>query len=662
MQAIALEEAETRIRETVKNEFFKQAPAATIGKKVDKIIFEALKDVKIPALRDAALRSLRNFAQRQYNELKRSFGTNMTVLLALLKLTDTGASDAAKQASRRTLVNRGYDDANLYGTALKKFSEDYMRKNVRPALDRLAKQFTLDPDDVSRRNSLRNRAEMEVRYNGHLEQIDDLRAAGYKLVIASTHADCSERCRPWQGRVYSLDGTSGITDDGRSYQPLENATDVWYTTKAGKRYKNGLLGFNCFDDQTEVYTSDGWKPFSLLTGDELFYTLNTQSKISEWHAATAYYRQHYRGDMVHLHNASADLCVTPNHSLLYYTQKDSRLRFKPACEFSTATFMYAGQEWPGTERATVTLGGKEVDIRLYCRFMAYYLADGSMHDSNSVKIAQQNNDNMFNELSALPFGVWHDKNKIVIRGKALRNELAMFGKCTEKYVPDIIKTLPRRYICEFLDAFLKTDGYSAKCSKTRGRTCRPHRLLFTTSKRMADDLSELALKGGYRPKIDIRRDAGRKIKFKNGTYTINYDLYVIHLNYHVNIQHVKNDRVAYDGYVYCVEVPNHTLLVRRNGRVQWCGNCRHYLIPYRSGYRFPKPNPAEEARQYAITQKQRELERNVRFWRTKAITDKNVDRASYLNARKKAIEWNNEYIRYSQEHRRAYYPSRTKII
>lgn len=329
-----MEEAETRIRETVKNEFFKQTPAATIGKKADKIIFEALKDVKIPALRDAALRSLRNFARRQYNELKRSFGTNMTVLLALLKLTDTGASDAAKQASRRTLVNRGYDDANLYGTALKKFSEDYMRRNVRPALDRLAKQFTLDPDDVSGRNSLRNRAEMEVRYNGHLEQIDDLRAAGYKLVIASAHADCSERCRPWQGRVYSLDGTSGITDDGRSYQPLENATDVWYTTRAGKRYKNGLLGFGC----------------------------------------------------------------------------------------------------------------------------------------------------------------------------------------------------------------------------------------------------------------------------------------------------------------------------------------RHYLIPYRSGYSFPKPNPAEEARQYAITQKQRELERNVRYWRTKAITDKNVDRASYLNARKKAIEWNNEYIRYSREHRRAFYPSRTKII
>ena len=120
-----------------------------------------------------------------------------------------------------------------------------MRDNVKPALDRLAAQQARDPDDVSGRNTLRNRAEMEVRYNAHLEQIAALREQGVNLVICSTHADCSERCRPWQGRVYSLDGTRGRTDDGRSYVPLEEATDIYYTTKAGKTYKNGLLGFNC---------------------------------------------------------------------------------------------------------------------------------------------------------------------------------------------------------------------------------------------------------------------------------------------------------------------------------------------------------------------------------------------------------------------------------
>ena len=84
-----------------------------------------------------------------------------------------------------------------------------------------------------------------MRFAKQRDQIEDFKRRGIKLVICSTHADCSERCAPWQGKVYSLDGTYGTTDDGRPYQPLENATDIFYTTKAGKTYKNGLLGFNC---------------------------------------------------------------------------------------------------------------------------------------------------------------------------------------------------------------------------------------------------------------------------------------------------------------------------------------------------------------------------------------------------------------------------------
>lgn len=144
---------------------------------------------------------------------------------------------------------------NFYGTELRKFSQDYIQKNVKPVFERLSKQYPFDPDSISNKdtyigaynkhiNSLRNRAELEVRYNGHLENIEKMKQ-GNKLVIASSHADCSERCAKWQGRVFSLDGTYGVTPDGRKYVPLEVATDVYYTTKSGKRWKNGLLGFNC---------------------------------------------------------------------------------------------------------------------------------------------------------------------------------------------------------------------------------------------------------------------------------------------------------------------------------------------------------------------------------------------------------------------------------
>lgn len=158
---------------------------------------------------------------------------------------DISPTEAQKARAVQTLEDSVFAASRLSGVPTQRYSDEYIKKYVQPAFERLAKQYPKDPGDISGRNTLRNRAEMEVRYNDHTQSIADLKASGAKLVIASAHADCSERCAPWQGRVYSLDGTRGVTDDGRSYVPLEDATDVYYTTKAGKTYKNGLLGFNC---------------------------------------------------------------------------------------------------------------------------------------------------------------------------------------------------------------------------------------------------------------------------------------------------------------------------------------------------------------------------------------------------------------------------------
>lgn len=236
----------------MKEEFFRQTPKAEIDRKVFKHISEAERQIHIPELAVAARQSLLRFYTAQFQELRISFGWQLPLLAALFLLngkTLTGReikpTRAQTEQARQTLEQAGFDRSRLLGSPLQKFSKDYVEQNVKPALDRLAKQQARDPDDVSGRNTLRNRAEMEVRYQAQQDSVEDLKRQGVRLVICSTHADCSERCMPWQGHVYSLDGTSGTTDDGRHYQPLENATDIYYTTKAGKTYKNGLLGFNC---------------------------------------------------------------------------------------------------------------------------------------------------------------------------------------------------------------------------------------------------------------------------------------------------------------------------------------------------------------------------------------------------------------------------------
>ena len=98
----------------------------------------------------------------------------------------------------------------------------------------------------------------------------------------------------------------------------------------------------------------------------------------------------------------------------------------------------------------------------------------------------------------------------------------------------------------------------------------------------------------------------------------------------------------------------------RNGLLGF--NCRHFLVEYKTGYYFPEPNAAEEKKEYMITETQRRLERNVRDWRTVAVENKGVNHDRYVEARAKAIEWNKRYIEYSRKNKRAYYPSRTKIL
>jgi len=256
-QAIAIEEAETELRILVKDNFLKRINRAKTDSKAREIINKALERIKIQSLRTAAKQSLISFYLRQQREINRINGANLLVLLSLIKLTDKDnetvknitvyrAKTIVKEAMQNYNATHGtyYDTAKLYGVPLQRFSKDYINENVKPTLDRLIYDYAKDPDDLADRNSLRNKAEMEVRYQSHLDNIEELREQGHKLVIASEHADCSERCRKYQGRVYSLDGTSGTTPDGRKFVPLEKATkNKDDLTKRGDY--NGLLGYNC---------------------------------------------------------------------------------------------------------------------------------------------------------------------------------------------------------------------------------------------------------------------------------------------------------------------------------------------------------------------------------------------------------------------------------
>ena len=156
---------------------------------------------------------------------------------------EQGIADYKEIQTTRKFVNeivplRAYETR----VPLDVYAKDYI-KMVEERLNYLA---GIDAkDDYSERVSLRNIAEMQVRQERHQQELQDIVDTGNDLVWIVPHANCSERCEPWQGKLYSISGRYGEID-GIEFQPLSNATDIYETTKSGKVYKNGCIsGFNC---------------------------------------------------------------------------------------------------------------------------------------------------------------------------------------------------------------------------------------------------------------------------------------------------------------------------------------------------------------------------------------------------------------------------------
>ncbi|MBA3246818.1 MAG: GDP-mannose 4,6-dehydratase, partial [Pyrinomonadaceae bacterium] len=133
------------------------------------------------------------------------------------------------------------------------------------------------------------------------------------------------------------------------------------------------------------------------------------------------------------------------------------------------------------------------------------------------------------------------------------SQLAMIleplGKSGDKYLPREYLQFSRRQSKILFDALMLGDG-------SRRGNCYAY---YSKSKRLADDVQELALRCGYAASVV--------------SHAIGRDLYRVNIRLPLEANLVAPRRIPYAGKVYCINVRNHVICVRRNGRAAWCGNC-----------------------------------------------------------------------------------------
>ncbi|MFH0739767.1 MAG: ribonucleoside triphosphate reductase [bacterium] len=387
----------------------------------------------------------------------------------------------------------------------------------------------------------------------------------------------------------------------------------------------------CFSKDTQVLTDSGWKYFFDVAKSDKIFTLNNQTNQIELQAPLKFYEFDYNGELYNFKTKKLDLMVTPNHNMvvdqycpgcsfkqlsqfqeqgqeeraenssigvlsqvkkqvfaidsLYYRKFIKAKDFNPNQHFIPKQSVWIGGEkeffeLPSIEikqyrnfgkiYETIKIDSKKILINDWIAFFGFFLAEGNIYKRTRkresgksyheycVRIFQnqgQVSQDFEVILQKLPFNyrkkITDNKITFEITDKQLFSYLEQFGKAGNKFIPSDIKNLPKEQLKVLFDWMMKGDGHISNGLVEYS----------TKSQKLADDFQEVVLKLGWSANI-YNRIKGEFTWFDVG----------VSMAKHFRFQQESVQKVSYQDKVYCLEVPNHTLYVRRNGKACWSGN------------------------------------------------------------------------------------------
>ena len=365
----------------------------------------------------------------------------------------------------------------------------------------------------------------------------------------------------------------------------------------------GLIRFlmrdrhGCYDDHTEVLTDSGWRRWPDVSGEELFATRTIDGRL-EYQSALRLVRKEYRGHMIGFKGMSLDLMVTPDHRVLaselttlarrrrpiFHLRPAHSVLWRSHRHVTTASWAGEGLEW-------FRFDGQRFDPEALLRLVGFFIGDGNLSTSNHIVFnLRKAREKAFLRRSAAEAGLelkeWRNKHMAVPIGPRLRS---LFAECyseREKVIPSRLLGLSTSLLQSLYEGLMESDG------SILSRPGKADRHTYsTTSKRLADQIQEVALKLGrsasVRPHESVPGD-GHYGSLPRWRVTIYNDR-----NSRPALCRTRRDADSqmgiefYDGAIHCVEVPNHTLYVRRNGYPVWSGNTPFEHNSFRFHVRAP---------------------------------------------------------------------------
>lgn len=357
---------------------------------------------------------------------------------------------------------------------------------------------------------------------------------------------------------------------------------------------------DCYDPQTETLTESGWKFHHQIDHiNEKIATFNPETKKIEFNIANYKFEGNHTGDMISFQGKHIDINVTPRHDM-YIKPRSSDLWKKVKAHelyegLYSEFYMMENAEFENTDTreffhldAAKRIRGRDVnpincELKDWASFIGWFVSEGCIdkhngsHGAYRTLLSQKNGPKLDRICSLLnnaefSYSISYAKEEkrkeiasIKIYGKTLYKYLeANIGHgAYNKNLPTEVMQWPKDARAALLDTLLDGDGTRDK------RINRRNVVYYTVSKQLADDVQILAMSLGHYAKVKLTKQSADA----HGDF-----IYRVMISYNRNgncFRSIKKEMIskqAYNGLVYCYNVPNHLFVTRRNGKVTIQGN------------------------------------------------------------------------------------------
>lgn len=361
----------------------------------------------------------------------------------------------------------------------------------------------------------------------------------------------------------------------RSWEPGLNPNVSRVRTDQAKYLENVLSsGHGCYDGETEVLTQTGWRRWGQVGEEDRFATRTVDGRI-EFHHATRLISYYHKGRMYRVDARGVDLLVTPDHNMLVCptTTREGRRRE----QFALMRAEELGHRSHAYIKTAVWDGGEDDVTADEMAMLGFAIGDGHIRDRGGdgspidFHLRRERKISWLTNLVArlgwkMDLFAERDLYRVHVpdddRLRFLFDDIYL--EDGQKKIP-LFAFLKNRSILEGLfEGLLQSDGHEGRTGDS----------FDTTSDYLADQVQHLCLLIGLAANVCYRRE-DRESSYGDRPLT-RLSIIRRELTPEVNRYVGGVGRTFWvedwEGQVYCAEVPNNTLYVRRNGKPVWSGN------------------------------------------------------------------------------------------